>query len=244
MKFGSITTGIIADGLVFNMDAANRASYVNGNTKAFNTTNLSQSGSFEGAPTFTPTLTGSYWHFDYVDDWIRIKDDQFPSNRTAFTCECIYKFWAIHGTYRVSAVSKWTSGGSSNTEWNLGGMNQNGPSPLSFTVYSADSSEFSRATSSMDYSVNTWYHHVGTFDGTNNGLLKSYINGVLHQSVESGYSACRTYSAQDVAIATYASGYGGLTKVNVSRFNYYNRALSAEEVLHNYNALKGRFGLT
>ena len=27
MKFGSITTGIVSDGLVFNMDAANRASY-------------------------------------------------------------------------------------------------------------------------------------------------------------------------------------------------------------------------
>ena len=28
MKYGSITTGIIADGLVFNMDAANRASTI------------------------------------------------------------------------------------------------------------------------------------------------------------------------------------------------------------------------
>ena len=28
MKYGSITTGIIADGLVFNMDPANRASII------------------------------------------------------------------------------------------------------------------------------------------------------------------------------------------------------------------------
>ena len=41
MKYGSITTGIIADGLVFNMDAANRASTTpkTGTTKTFNTIN-------------------------------------------------------------------------------------------------------------------------------------------------------------------------------------------------------------
>ena len=39
MKFGSITTGIIADGLVFNMDAANRASTIpsTSTTKTLNT---------------------------------------------------------------------------------------------------------------------------------------------------------------------------------------------------------------
>jgi len=34
-------------------------------------------------------------------------------------------------------------------------------------------------------------------------------------------------------------GYNG----NLACISIYNRALSAEEVLHNYNALKGRFGL-
>ena len=34
MKFGSITTGIVSDGLIFNMDAANRASYVPNSTSS------------------------------------------------------------------------------------------------------------------------------------------------------------------------------------------------------------------
>ena len=37
MKYGSITTGIIADGLVFNMDAANRACYPKTGTTATDT---------------------------------------------------------------------------------------------------------------------------------------------------------------------------------------------------------------
>ena len=45
MKFGSITTDIIADGLVFNMDAANRASYVPNATTSYNTLDLSNNGS-------------------------------------------------------------------------------------------------------------------------------------------------------------------------------------------------------
>ena len=40
-RVGSITTGIIADGLIFNMDAANRASYVPDATLSYNTTDLS-----------------------------------------------------------------------------------------------------------------------------------------------------------------------------------------------------------
>ena len=38
---GSITTDIIKNGLVFNMDAANRASYIPDATKSHNTINLS-----------------------------------------------------------------------------------------------------------------------------------------------------------------------------------------------------------
>ena len=47
MKFGSVTTGIIADGLVFNMDAANRASTIPSTStlKTFNTVDTSISGS-------------------------------------------------------------------------------------------------------------------------------------------------------------------------------------------------------
>ena len=37
-KIGSITTDIIKNGLVFNMDAANRASYVPYATASYNTT--------------------------------------------------------------------------------------------------------------------------------------------------------------------------------------------------------------
>jgi hypothetical protein len=45
IRRGEITTDIIRNGLVFNMDAANRASYIPDATTAFNTIDLSNSGS-------------------------------------------------------------------------------------------------------------------------------------------------------------------------------------------------------
>ena len=70
MKFGSITTPIVTDGLVFNVDPANRASYVDGDTETLNTINSTQSGSISGA-TFVDT-SGPTWNFDGTDDYIEI----------------------------------------------------------------------------------------------------------------------------------------------------------------------------
>ena len=73
MKFGSITTGIVSDGLVFNMDAANRASYVPNATSSYNTIDLSVSGSFINDPTYiSPPTSASCWQFDGIDDRIAV----------------------------------------------------------------------------------------------------------------------------------------------------------------------------
>ena len=81
---GNITTDIVKDGLVFNMDAANRASYTNGNTKAFNTTNLSQSGSFINGISFNNDNKGS-WDFDGSDDYIDCNQISSLAGTSAFT---------------------------------------------------------------------------------------------------------------------------------------------------------------
>ena len=72
-RVGSITTDIIADGLVLNMDAANRASTIPSTStdKTFNTIDLSQSGSFAADATVydSSTISPSY-AFDGTGDYI------------------------------------------------------------------------------------------------------------------------------------------------------------------------------
>ena len=239
-RVGSRTTDIVKDGLVFNIDAGNIASY-DGNTTILNTLDLNESGSFEGGPTAQFTSSFNYFNFDGVDDWIRIDNDQFPSNRSAFTVECIWSPWATHTGYRSGVLSKWQTGGGSNNEWFLGRRGASGIVPFQWTVQT--DSQYYSVSSSINYAVDQWYHQVGTFDGGNSGFQKIYVNGIGYQSTSSGATSCKTYTSQDVALSTFGSSYQYEGKNNIARFAYYNRALSDREVLQNYNGLKERFNL-
>ena len=242
-RVGSITTGIITNGLVLNMDVGNLASFSQ-NNKIINTADISISGSFQGAPTFNDTsLSFKYLRFDGIDDWIRIKDSDFPSNRTAFTIEIIYSPWANHTNFKNPGIAKWQTGANSNNEWFLGCRDASGPSPFFFNVFGTSSNIIDTSAAGLNYTAGNWYYQVGTFDGNNNGLQKLYVNGVLYASNETGLSACKTYSPQDVSISNFGTSYQYEAKQNVGRIAYYNRALSDNEILHNYNALKSRFGL-
>ena len=67
-RVGSITTDIIADGLVFNMDAANRACYPGSGTTATDTI-----GNNVGTLSNTPLLSNlnfGVWELGGVDDQI------------------------------------------------------------------------------------------------------------------------------------------------------------------------------
>jgi hypothetical protein len=69
MKFGSITTPIVTDGLVFNMDAANRASYPKTGTIITDTIDGISSGSLESDPTFVEDIAIDY---DGTDDYLQV----------------------------------------------------------------------------------------------------------------------------------------------------------------------------
>jgi hypothetical protein len=89
--------------------------------------------------------------------------------------------------------------------------------------------------------VNTMYHAVGTYDGTNARL---YVNGVLVSTVSTG-----------VGVLNYTgvtTGYiGQLTGLTGTRYwtgqipvvRIYNRALTAAEVMQNFLAQRVRFGV-
>ena len=78
-------------------------------------------------------------------------------------------------------------------------------------------------------------------DSTNN-LISLYINGSLIGS------AARTGWVTSYATSAFYLGYdnGGTNEYmlgNFYQFAHYNKVLSSSEILNNYNALKGRFGL-
>lgn len=83
---------------------------------------------------------------------------------------------------------------------------------------------------------NTWYHIVGTF--TTAGVANLYINGVLDATQTATNVPTSAYTAT-INIGTYA----GLFVGQLPSTKIYNRTLSAAEVLQNFNAHRGRYGL-
>ena len=85
---------------------------------------------------------------------------------------------------------------------------------------------------------NTWKNVVLTYQsGVNNGT-RIYINGVsvLTTTITIQSQVANLFGGAEANASQYAS-------CQVSSFNMYNRALSAQEILQNYNSIKKRYGL-
>jgi len=88
-------------------------------------------------------------------------------------------------------------------------------------------------------SYNQYYHMVATSNGANTAL---YVNGTLVDSRSDSHTSLNN-SSDPVEIGAYnaspTSGFNG----NIALVRGYSKALSATEVLQNYNATKERFNL-
>jgi hypothetical protein len=91
--------------------------------------------------------------------------------------------------------------------------------------------------------LNQWIYIIGTRES---GVVKLFINGVLDGSnTQTGtlsFGSSPLFIGVDVDSGTEGS-LGNYFNGNIAQVQIYNRALSATEILQNYNATKTRFGL-
>jgi hypothetical protein len=89
---------------------------------------------------------------------------------------------------------------------------------------------------------NTPYNFSFTWERTpgSGSTLKTYLNGVFREQL----IQTNDYWANTASLATSAYTVGSSYKGNIGTTSFYNRVLTAAEVLQNYNATKTRFGLT
>jgi hypothetical protein len=85
--------------------------------------------------------------------------------------------------------------------------------------------------------TNTWIHACVTFG---NNLIVTYYNGI-RANTQATSGTIKAFDSNQFGIGG-SIGYGDFIG-DISNFQLYNRALSATEVLQNYNATRGRFGL-
>ena len=110
---------------------------------------------------------------------------------------------------------------------------------MAFTITNG-STNVSAATS-FNYSVDTWYHLVGTFD---NGSHKLYVNTSEEYSGTTTFTEVRTNNTKFTLASIGSNVLNYTCNCEISSIRLYSsKALTPQEVTQNYNALKGRFGL-
>ena len=242
-RVGSITTDIIEDGLILNMDAANRASYIPYATASYNTLDLSQSGSLYNDTNFiTQPVSASCWDFDGVDDYIDCGISPLYRLSLYSFSICAWGYITIsnlNGVAKGLVGTAWdpSSGGFWLAFDDRGGVTSPDNGVAWFVK---NTGGYSRGRTDNDVITGDgWYNVVLTYDSVTS---KCYVNGVESTNLTTNQSG--NYSPKNAILTIGAIIYSnpeGDMLGQISNTQIYNHALSASEVLHNYNALKGRF---
>ena len=90
---------------------------------------------------------------------------------------------------------------------------------------------------------NAWINLTATSASNSVSDMKVYQNGILTSYTNRGVGTPATpdYSGSNLQIG--ARGSGGYLQGNISSCMVYNRALNEQEILQNFNALRGRFNI-
>ena len=235
IRRGEITTKIVSDGLVYNLDPGNRASTIPVSTveTSFNTVNLSQSGSFSDNGIFdSSTITPSF-AFGGTDDYIDASQIN-PSSFSAYT----YNVWLKTSTTSQQYVLGGASGNYSNKT--TLSTRFDGSKGIRFITAGDDLYD----TGNLNSHLGNWIQITITDAGGDD--VAAYLNGVS-QTITKVVDNGSYETNQKLNIARGMRNTGGFTgnyfSGNIGCVHVYNRALSAEEVLQNYNGLRGRFGV-
>jgi hypothetical protein len=230
----------VSDGLVFQLDAANLRSYSGSGIAATGLVG-SIGATFVNGTGFSSNNSGSFF-FDGTNDYINIPS---PTNLLSFgTNNFTISLWLYptyvysgSGFYYQTILSNYTSYQSDFISY------------LHVVLFNSDFYKFYDFISILDstgnyisgfgisLSINQWSNVVFTKDGT---TFSGYKNGIGSTSVTKAgvnYSGSRnTKIGGGVSTVATLSG-------NMSDIKLYNRALSATEVLQNFNAMRERYNL-
>ena len=227
---------IVTNGLVYLLDAGFVSSYPTIGTTWYDLSGNNNNGTLINNPTFNSANSGSIV-FDGIDDYTSTTSSpslQMSSNITL----CVWFKIPQNGLpYRQCLIGKYY------WEYELGIYPNGGVHTYtaSGNVCNGTYDEGIYAVNPLgDWVANTWYHLSWTLSGANEIC---YLNGSSIGTFTKNNSGTCSAGSNPVRIGT-RGGPGDLQfSGNIPIAQIYNRTLSASEILQNYNAQKGRFGL-
>jgi hypothetical protein len=225
---------IVTDGLVLCLDAADKKSYPGSGTTWYDRSGNGNNFTLSG-PDY---VSSNPSHFSFLDnqvDQIYNSSFSFGGLITTMTANCWVRFDNINGN---SSVISYAENGQSANQYLIyygGGIT---PKRLEFW--------FDNTFVVVNYTLTSsvWYNIVNVVSSTNSIL---YLNGQEIQS--NSRSGTQLEGSGYMIFGQEQDSFGGAFDAgqdllgDIAQVSIYNRALTADEILQNYNAVKGRFGL-
>jgi hypothetical protein len=215
---------IVTDNLTFAIDAGSARSY-DGTTTV---TDLVGINNVTLSGVTYQSINGGVFSYDGVDDQ-GTAGDFF--NYQAFTIN----LWVKPGSTQLQYADIIDNYHSGSQNWTCQ-QSSSSQNVYNFNVFGVSGQ--TSATGLFTLTAGDWVNLTFTYDGTR---VRGYNNGVLF-ATGSALGTTINYSAQDFHIGRWGGG-GRYWEGEYGPLYCYNAALSAAQILQNFNAQKSRFGL-
>jgi len=242
---------IVKEDLVLHLDAANTKSYISGSATWYDLSGNNNNGSLVNGPTFSSANNGSIV-FNGSTNHVNCGNASNIQTFSQITLSTWVKFSGLDYVGStgnlVGFMGKGAPDGAPPTPNNgffFTYDNRSNNSSFTYTCfgntaggYAGGGNNFSNK--SYIFANAVWYNITVTVNSSSIGSL--FINGVQlgASNTFSGLNISNTVNDFYVGRIEFA-GYN--FNGNIANSQVYNRALTATEVLQNFNATKGRFGL-
>ena len=226
---------IVSNGLVLCLDAANKRSYPGTGTTWTDLSGNSNNGTLTNGPTFSAGNMGSIL-FDGTNDYAVVNPV------SAFNIYCI-SMWFKPTTIinSVSAATTLIHFKTSTYKYIGFGPVTNRVANEYITIVQEPGDKRTAVNDGGSLSAGTWYNIVFNYESSQYNI---YINNTLKSTtIGSSTGNVPLITDPDFIYLNSYEGTSGYLDSSLSMCMIYNRALTAAEMLKNYNATKGRFGL-
>ena len=229
---GTVAPNIVTDGLVLYLDAANIKSYVSGST-SWTDIAAGNNGTLTNGPTFNSGNNGSIV-FDGTNDYVQVTspfgDIDWSSRAWSFSAwmkldalgdRCLVNLNSANSSHYIVTNVFFGDGAS---WW--------------YFIKNSLSTQSNFRTPAGIFTTNEIFYFTMTYNGSglSNGNIIFYKNSTQVSTRNGGGAGLSNQTGLQIGGNYFLDG-------NVYNFLMWNRALSATEILQNYNTTKTRFGL-
>jgi len=233
---------IVTDGLVLNLDAGFVGSYPTSASKWYDLSGNNYTGSLINSPTFNTANSGSFV-FGPSQNYVSVQQQSALINASQFTL-CAWMKRGNNGSGSLYLTAG-TFGNGTTTCFKVGFSLGAIPGGSANFITANPANCQTQISSTVTASLN-WIYYVGVFDGTqtgNSNRSKFYWNGISQSVNYTNTVPATTGNVNTVLSVGLFSDFGYYQTGSTAIVQLYNRALTPTEVLQNFNAQRGRFGV-